>query len=529
MYQGENPITEKLGAELYARLDALLEEEGALELRVRQFQILFGDEPIYENRDRKESLAFLLFRDGLRSVTLHPGLDADELRRFLTCLNGVRALVSSEDDLVTLLWEEDFRFITYVALDELGGDLGSDVSEQLSSGMLVTGEGEGGGAGGAEAVRLDDVKPLSRLPVEAAHLSEEEVESLRREIAAEQALDLEALVPDLAAELTALEPEEEARRQLSSDLLAVLDARLEGGETATVAVTVNRLGELARTAFADCDPVLQLQIDVKEGLCAPRRLELLLSTVRAAGGLDRESQRLLARLPDQSLETLVLWLGRFERPVDRRALSDVLVARGQRALGAVARQLEAFLTRGDRAALVEVLYLASRFPEASLPVLQRLLHSSDASLRREAALVLGRLQGERVVRLWLELLGDEELALRSLAIAALARSGTGPVAREIVSRVSGERPERSEDELRRALAVVGRLAGDEALPLLRPLLQPERRRWFASRRDQELARAAAHGIRVVGSDASRDLLAFLHRRGDRICRAACVAELGASG
>jgi hypothetical protein len=134
-----------------------------------------------------------------------------------------------------------------------------------------------------------------------------------------------------------------------------------------------------------------------------------------------------------------------------------------------------------------------------------------------------------VVRLWLELLGDEELALRSLAIAALARSGTGPVAREIVSRVSGERPERSEDELRRALAVVGRLAGDEALPLLRPLLQPERRRWFASRRDQELARAAAHGIRVVGSDASRDLLAFLHRRGDRICRAACVAELGASG
>lgn len=530
MYQGENPITLRLKSDLHQRLATILEQEGAVDLGVRQSQLLFGEEPVYDNRDRKESLAFLLFRDGVRRLTLHPGLDADELERFLTCLNGVRVLASGEDDLVTLFWEEDFHFITYVSVDELDDtELGGDVGEQLSSAVLAGGREGAGGGGGGDGVRLDDVKPLSRLPVEDAQLTEDEIESLRREIAAEQALDLEGLIPDLAAELTALEPGEEQRRQLAADLLAVLDARIEAGEASAVVVTVNRLGELARSIFADSEAVTQLQVVVKEGLCVPRRLDRFLAVVRDAGGIDHESQRFLARLPERSQEALVPWLGRLPRSEDRRAVADVLASQGQRCLAAIGKQLEGFLARGDRGALTEVLYLASQFPEASLPLLQRLLASSDANLRRETALVLGRFQGERVVRTWLELLSDRDVGLRSLAIAALARSRSTSAAREIVVRVAAATPERSEEELRRALAAAGRLAGDEALAWLAPQLQPERRRWFASRREQELARAAAYGIRVVGSEASRNLLATLAQTGDRICRAACAAELGEGG
>jgi len=530
LYQGAGPVSNRLETELHLALTSLIDDEGPIELRVRQFQLWWRDQRVYENRDRRESLAFLLFRDGVRSLTLRPGLDGDELHRLLACFGRMQLTTAGEDDLVTLLWEQDFRCISYVAVDELGDELGGDVAAQLASGSLAPGGVAGGvggepGRGGAPAVRLDDVKPLSRLPVEDARLSEAEVESLRKEIAAEEAIDLRALIPDLAAEIASLEPGAAARRQLSLDLLAVVDARLAEGDGETVLVTFNRLADLARTTFDDREEVATLYDDLKRGLAVSARLDRLLAVAREAGGLGAGVQRLLARLPEESQESLVRWLGRFPSAADRRALSDVLLARGERCLPAVSRQLDGFLAAGDEAALGEILYLARELSPGSLPLLQRLLRSKAESVRREAALALGRIQGKRAAVLWLELLDDDDAGLRSLAIAALARSESPAVAREMLARVSGEEPVRSEEEVRRALAAVARLAGADALPWLAALLQPERRRWFGSRREQELARAAAHGIRAVGSQEANELLATLLRDGDRVCRAACAAEL----
>ena len=182
LYQANNAMAHRLEKELYAKLFAHLEEEGAFELTVQEFKLFLGEEVLYESNDRNDSLSFTLFRDGVRKLSFHPGLEDEELHSFLTCLNRVGVHSNDQDDLVTLFWEQDFKSIKYYAIEELSSESsGPSLQHQLESGKL--GEGEGGGGATADSVSLKDLEqPTAHLPNDACRLKEEELEALRTEL-----------------------------------------------------------------------------------------------------------------------------------------------------------------------------------------------------------------------------------------------------------------------------------------------------------------------------------------------------------
>jgi alkanesulfonate monooxygenase SsuD/methylene tetrahydromethanopterin reductase-like flavin-dependent oxidoreductase (luciferase family) len=81
-------------------------------------------------------------------------------------------------------------------------------------------------------------------------------------------------------------------------------------------------------------------------------------------------------------------------------------------------------------------------------------------------------------------------------------------------------------EKRRIYAAAAKLAGENALKWFVNILQPDERRWFASRKEREGCEAVAHGIRMVGTEKAQRLLEKLADQGDRFIRAACLKELG---
>lgn len=57
---------------------------------------------------KNESIAWVLYKDGVRALTLRPGVEQEEIVHFLTAINKGRNLPpDAEDDLLTLLWEQD--------------------------------------------------------------------------------------------------------------------------------------------------------------------------------------------------------------------------------------------------------------------------------------------------------------------------------------------------------------------------------------------------------------------------------------
>lgn len=528
LYQGGNAITNRLRDELFTRVSEHLDTQGPVDLTVREFHLLVGEEVVYEKEDRNDSLAFLLFRDGIRRLSLFPGLEAGELQRFIECLNRVSVRANEQDDLVTLFWEQDFKAIRYFAVDELASESeGPRLQDQLRSGAL---EGETGGGAAAEAVKLEDVdQPVSQLPVEACRLSDEEIEALRAEIATEEEEPFHLSLIELAIDLTLLEPSDEERHKLADNLMTIVDRLLAEGDLKAVASCFEHLNGLAEMAFRDSEPVQRLYDKLRRSLIETARLSRILERAESDRSLKPiQLTGFLARLGEDALPVIVPALGRMKTSAFRRALADAVCAAKDKALDVLARHLPSNGTAPDPTFLREVHYVLAHFPASqALPLIDRLLDTPDPEVRREAALLLGRFHEDETNRRCLELLNDADPEVRTTALDTLVRHGRSELARNVLDEAlsSPVFEQRGLAEKRRFFAAVAKLAGEAALDWFVPLLRPDERHWFASRKDREEKEAIAHGIRMVGTEKAAQILTDLAASGDRAVRAACNKAL----
>ncbi len=120
------------------------ENHGDLVLGIRPFEMVLADvrEVVYLERDRERSLAFRLFRDGVRNLSIQPAVEWSELLQLLEILSiRYTGISHSEDDVVTLLWKAGFQHIEieavegFVPEDEVQDDgMGIEVAhERLSA------------------------------------------------------------------------------------------------------------------------------------------------------------------------------------------------------------------------------------------------------------------------------------------------------------------------------------------------------------------------------------------------------------
>jgi hypothetical protein len=76
------------------------------------------------SQPRAESLAWVLFKDGVRTLVIAPGAEQDEFVRLLQVINKARNLpATADDDLLTLLWEQEFQWIRYDYVELIADDV----------------------------------------------------------------------------------------------------------------------------------------------------------------------------------------------------------------------------------------------------------------------------------------------------------------------------------------------------------------------------------------------------------------------
>jgi hypothetical protein len=533
LYEGNNAVSARLENELFARLTEFLETEGDIQLVVLEFHLKFEEEVVYDNPDRNHSLAFLLYRDGLRRLSFHAGLELAELQAFLTCLNRVAVLANEQDDLVTLFWDQDFHAIRYFAIEELSNQTAYPrLEEQLASGEL---ECEGGIAG--ERVGLDLEQPVSTVPVEACRLADAEIEALRAELASELAMPFQHVVAELAIELTLLDDDEQQRLDLVRHLVAISDRLIVDGALGELAAMEEHLDGLATMVFGNEERVQRLAGALLAHLSERERVEAFLAKVDEHNAPKPEVlTAYLARRGSSCTEWLITWMGRLSSSAYRRAVTNALLVSDEGGLGTLAANLplEApSATPRDqlehRQFVRELLYALSHHPaERAIPLLERLLEASDLETRRESFVALTRYPDERVDELSLARLEDRDSEIRATALDTLVRRGKKDLGQRALAQAlrAPELDVQSLNEKRRLFAAVAKLCGDSALEQLSQQLTGKEDRWFTSKKDEERAEAVAHGIRMIGSERAKDILRHLSKEGARFVRAACAKELG---
>lgn len=114
LYLPNNPVYQQAMENVRAAFRAVWEGCDELALAVTESDFVFDKRAVLSQPNRSESIPWVLFKDGVRSLTLKKGMEQEELPRFLSVIHKARQLpADANDDLLTLLWEQDFQFIQY--------------------------------------------------------------------------------------------------------------------------------------------------------------------------------------------------------------------------------------------------------------------------------------------------------------------------------------------------------------------------------------------------------------------------------
>ena len=125
LYLPNNPVRQQTIDALQEGLSGLWQQLPEFALTVSENGLEWKSEIVLPVENKSESLAWTLFRDGIRWMVFSPGAEGEEIVTFLNIIQRARTLTDEdEEDLRTLLWSADFQCIRYrvAELGEIDGE-----------------------------------------------------------------------------------------------------------------------------------------------------------------------------------------------------------------------------------------------------------------------------------------------------------------------------------------------------------------------------------------------------------------------
>jgi HEAT repeat protein len=526
LYDENNPVRRRFLESLRGELQELWTEVDGLVVTVDEDHFYLRGQQGYRSEARSDSLAFLFFKDGIREITFLPGIEGEEIERFLSVLQRARKLVPEGDDLLTVLWEEDLRFFRYqyvdllaegVSLPEPGegntqGELQAVLeAEDAADADAAEGEAEEGAAEAPpQTVSQDDFNPTLYA------LDQREMETLRTELQKELRRDTRADV--LSALFDRLEEPHDRDRQ--SEILRTLATLLPNFLSRGALVAATRVLEELRT--------LESRQDVFDERRREQSMRILdeVSAPEAIG-------ELIKALYDGTIRATPSQLGGFLAYLRGGALAPLLRASESvehKELRAVLREAVKGIAHRNRTAVLRLLDEkdpvvaagaarlagAMQLNEAG-SALAGLLRHQEPAVRLAAVEAAVSLKASTVAGSLEYAMQDPDRDVRVAAARALGTLRYRPAAKGLAS-IIGSKPIRNADisEKVAVFEAYGLIAGEEGVQVLDGLLNGKS--FLGKREPTEIRAAAALGLGCVGSGAARSALERAAQDDDPVVR-----------
>jgi hypothetical protein len=135
LYAANNPAYQAFLAALRSTISGLWDGAFSLSVVVEEHGFRWEDQ-VFAAGEGRETLSFQFYKDGIRGLTFLPGFE-QEVERFLDVLARARHIdSSSSDDMVTLLWEQEFGSLLYNYVDALAEGLDVPQAAPLPTGKI---------------------------------------------------------------------------------------------------------------------------------------------------------------------------------------------------------------------------------------------------------------------------------------------------------------------------------------------------------------------------------------------------------
>lgn len=488
-----------------------------LVLAVTEDELLWEGRPVYQEMERGgDTIAWLLYKDGIRELRLLPGFEGEEVERLLEVLRLLGRAAGGTDDAITLLWDRDFAFLRYRFVEPV--DDAELVEYRLGDrpGRLAVAE-PAPPPSSRDVVRIEDFDSAPFF------LAERELDYLRSALAREYAHDLFADTVAMLLDTLETQPSRRARDEVCAALDELLLQALGGGDFRAVAML---LREVAVTLDRETGlaPEHQARLgEIAAELSSPERLASLLEALDLAEVLPPEAdlEALFGQLLPGALGPVLAALDR----VNAARLRGALRAAADRLALANSAELVRLIGSDDPTVAREASKRAGALRSAAaVPPLGAVLRSADGALRLVAVQALAEIGSTGALQELAGALGDEEREVRLAALRAIG-AGRYRAALGTLEAQVRDRRARSADltEQMALFEAYGALCGDEGVGQLDTLLNG--RSLLGRRQDPALRACAAVALGRVGSDRARAALGKAAGEKDAVVRAAVQRAL----
>ena len=119
LYPQEHPYCAEAIDEMVVAVQKFLDRHGTLEVEIQRDGVAFRGNRLLDEQGRASDLSFLLYPEGIRSLSFEHGLERRELHALVETLSGQDPALLADQDLLGALWRRELAHVTYLTHDHL--------------------------------------------------------------------------------------------------------------------------------------------------------------------------------------------------------------------------------------------------------------------------------------------------------------------------------------------------------------------------------------------------------------------------
>ena len=470
LYLPNNPVYQRAVDNIRAAFRQIWQATEDLVFDVGETELRWEDNVVYNQDQRSESIAWTLFKDGVRSLSFRPGVEETEIVRFLGVLQQARNLqADAPDDLLTLLWAQDFQLISYtfrelVSENAVPIEAGAPMPTTPAADVRHQVQEE------APPPRREGLVSMDDFDTTLYFLEDAEIDYLKRDVEREYSQDLRRNVLSMLFDLLELQTYSTVRAELLSILENFIPYLLGAGDFRSVALILREtrtILERARELIPEHRRMLEA---LPSRLSQADALSQLLQSLdeSAVHPTEEDLAELFQELRPEALSTLMSWIAKLHN----ERVKDLVGAAAARLAQANAPEVLKALASEDGGTQLEMVRLAGRLKLPGAPEgMEPLLRSEDRGLKLAVVEALTAIASPSAMRLLETAIDDSERDVRIAAVRFLAARAYRNAATRIEAMVTGSKLRNADlTEKMAFFEAYGSLVGARGIPTLDKML-----------------------------------------------------------
>lgn len=471
MYLPNNPMYQRAGQNVRAGFTPIWTVLDDLVLQVAETDFIWEEQVVYHQLNKAESLAWVLYKDGMRVLTLKKGVEEEEIVRFLELVNRARFMQQdASDDLLTLLWEQEFNHISYRFIEGFGDDVVPEATGAMGGTTTTTSTEVHQKVQEEAPPKQQGIVDLEEFDSTLYFLDENEIAAVADQLRQEYSRDARASALAAIYDIFEMESDRAIREEIIGILETLLPNLLNAGEFRAVASVMRDVRQLVQKAPHLSTELRDRLLAFEAKLSEPEILRQLMVSLDGAASTigDEDITEVLKELHPSALGAIITWLP----SVNNAHVRELLEQTADRIAASSPAEVLRLLRDPESTAVKEVVEMCGRLKlQGAVPGLGETVRSTDPVVRLASVQALAEVGTAGAITAMELAIDDDDRSVRLAAVRAMGARGIRNALKRIEPVILGK-SERDLDltEKMAFFEAYGGIAGPTAIPTLQSML-----------------------------------------------------------